>query len=236
MKIKCIAVDDEPLALEKIVDYIGQVPFFELVGSFENGLDAMAFLQENDVELIFLDVQMPQILGTQLLQVLKYKPQVIFTTAYSEYAIEGFELDVTDYLLKPIGFRRFLQAAQKALSRRPDPSTSATASPEQVQDYIFVKTETRLQKIKLSEIRYIEGLKDYLSIYTETSRILTLQSFNELLGQLPADFLRIHKSYVVSLAQIDQIEKNRVKIGDKYVPIGETFKKAFLNKVQKGKR
>ncbi len=230
MKIKCIAVDDEPLALEKIVDYIGQVPFFELVGSFENGVEAMVFLQENEVDLIFLDVQMPQILGTQLVQVLKQKPQIIFTTAYSEYAVDGFELDVTDYLLKPISFRRFLQSAQKALNRM-SPDTKPE-QPKASRDFIFVKTDTRLVKVNLREIKYIEGLKDYLSIYTASERILTLQSFNELLGQLTSDFFRIHKSYVVSLRQIDQIEKNRVKIGDKDIPIGETFRKAFLKKVQ----
>lgn len=230
MKIKCIAVDDEPLALEKIVDYIGQVPFFELVGSFENGVEAMVFLQENEVDLIFLDVQMPQILGTQLVQVLKQKPQIIFTTAYSEYAVDGFELDVTDYLLKPISFRRFLQSAQKALNRM-SPDTKPE-QPKASKDFIFVKTDTRLVKVNLREIKYIEGLKDYLSIYTASERILTLQSFNELLGQLTSDFFRIHKSYVVSLRQIDQIEKNRVKIGDKDIPIGETFRKAFLKKVQ----
>ena len=230
MKIRCIAVDDEPLALEKIVDYIGQVPFFELKGSFENGVEAMMFLQENEIDLIFLDVQMPQILGTQLVQVLKQKPQIIFTTAYSEYAVDGFELDVTDYLLKPISFRRFLQSAQKALSRMAP--ESHPISPEVDKEFIFVKTDTRLVKVNLAEIKYIEGLKDYLSIYTTKERILTLLSFNELLSQLTPDFFRIHKSYVISLRQVDQIEKNRVRIGEKEIPIGETFRKAFLNKVQ----
>lgn len=230
MKLNCIAVDDEPLALEKIVDYIGQVPFLELVASFENGVDAMMYLQENKVDLIFLDIQMPQILGTQLVQILKDKPQVIFTTAYSEYAVDGFELDVTDYLLKPIGFRRFLQAAQKALEKL-KPVAKQKEIPTAERDYIFVKTDTRLVRINLADILYIEGLKDYLSIYTINERILTLQSFSELLKLLPADFIRLHKSYVIPISRIEEIEKNRVRIGEKCIPIGETFRKAFMAKI-----
>ena len=165
MTIKCIAIDDEPLALEKLVDYIQQVPFFELLGSFENGLDALVFLQDTDVDLIFLDIQMPQILGTQLVQVLTKKPQIIFSTAYSEYAVDGFEMDVTDYLLKPLNFRRFLQASQKALQRaKSSDSKKEVVAAETVKDYAFVKTENRLVKVMLDEILYIEGLKDYLSI------------------------------------------------------------------------
>ncbi|WP_258098859.1 LytR/AlgR family response regulator transcription factor [Marinoscillum pacificum] len=232
MKIKCIAIDDEPLALEKLVDYIGQVPFFELLGSFENGLDALVFLQDTDVDLIFLDIQMPQILGTQLVQVLTKKPQIIFSTAYSEYAVDGFELDVTDYLLKPLNFRRFLQASQKALQRAKNQGVKKEATVEEVvKDYAFVKTENRLVKVMLDDILYIEGLKDYLSIYTSSERILTLQSFAELQSQLSSDFVRIHKSYLIPIAKIDEIEKNRVRIGDKYLPIGETYRKAFMTKI-----
>ena len=232
MKIKCIAIDDEPLALEKLVDYIGQVPFFELLGSFENGLDALVFLQDTDVDLIFLDIQMPQILGTQLVQVLTKKPQIIFSTAYSEYAVDGFELDVTDYLLKPLNFRRFLQASQKALQRAKNQGVKKEATVEEVvKDYAFVKTENRLVKVMLDDILYIEGLKDYLSIYTSSERILTLQSFAELQSQLSSDFVRIHKSYLIPISKVDEIEKNRVRIGDKYLPIGETYRKAFMTKI-----
>ena len=232
MKIKCIAIDDEPLALEKLVDYIGQVPFFELLGSFENGLDALVFLQDTDVDLIFLDIQMPQILGTQLVQVLTKKPQIIFSTAYSEYAVDGFELDVTDYLLKPLNFRRFLQASQKALQRAKNQGVKKEATVEEVvKDYAFVKTENRLVKVMLDDILYIEGLKDYLSIYISSERILTLQSFAELQSQLSSDFVRIHKSYLIPISKVDEIEKNRVRIGDKYLPIGETYRKAFMTKI-----
>ena len=232
MTIKCIAIDDEPLALEKLVDYIQQVPFFELLGSFENGLDALVFLQDTDVDLIFLDIQMPQILGTQLVQVLTKKPQIIFSTAYSEYAVDGFEIDVTDYLLKPLNFRRFLQASQKALQRaKSSDSKKEVVAAETVKDYAFVKTENRLVKVMLDEILYIEGLKDYLSIYTSSERILTLQSFAELQSQLSSDFVRIHKSYLIPISKIDEIEKSRVRIGEKYLPIGETYRKIFMSKI-----
>ncbi|MEQ8240713.1 MAG: response regulator [Cyclobacteriaceae bacterium] len=232
MKISCITVDDEPLALGKIVDYIGQVPYLELKGQFENGLEALTFLQENEVDLLFLDIQMPQILGTQLLQIINKKPQVVFTTAYSEYAIEGFNLDVVDYLLKPISFGRFLQATQKVLDRRgKTPAKKSVEADVTKSDYFFVKTETKLQKVKFNDILYVEGLRDYLSIYTKTERILTLQNFNELLNKLPPYFVRVHKSFVISIHQIDQIEKNRVLIGEKYISIGETYKKAFMDSI-----
>ncbi|MAE86885.1 MAG: DNA-binding response regulator [Flammeovirgaceae bacterium] len=234
MTIKCIAIDDEPLALEKLVDYIEQVPFFELMGSFENGLEALVFLQDNDIDLIFLDIQMPQILGTQLVQVLTKKPQIIFSTAYSEYAVDGFELDVTDYLLKPLNFRRFLQASQKALQRaKSQEGSKEVVVPDLVKNYVFVKTENRLVKVVLDEILYIEGLKDYLSIYTQSDRILTLQSFAELQSQLSSDFIRIHKSYLIPISKIDEIEKSRLRIGDKFLPIGETYRKSFLSRISK---
>ena len=233
MKVSCIAVDDEPLALGKIVDYIGQVPYLDLKGQFENGLEALTFLQENEVDLLFLDIQMPQILGTQLLQIINKKPQVIFTTAYSEYAIEGFNLDVVDYLLKPISFGRFLQATQKVLDRKGKAPVKASviSADAKRSDYFFVKTETKLQKVKFDDILYVEGLRDYLSIYTKTERILTLQNFNELLSKLPPYFVRVHKSFVISIHQIDQIEKSRVLIGEKYISIGETYKKAFMDSI-----
>ncbi|MFT5640868.1 MAG: two-component system LytT family response regulator [Cyclobacteriaceae bacterium] len=235
MKISCIAVDDEPLALDKITDYISQVPFLDLKGQFENGLEALTFLQQNDVDLLFLDIQMPQILGTQLLQIINKKPQVILTTAYSEYAIEGFNLDVVDYLLKPISFGRFLQATQKALDRKSKSPSQPTivAFDTSKPDYFFVKTETKLQKVRFDNILYVEGLRDYLSIYTKTERILTLQNFNELLEKLPPYFVRVHKSFAVSMHQIDQIEKARVLIGEKYIAIGETYKRTFMESIKK---
>ncbi|MEL7145094.1 MAG: LytTR family DNA-binding domain-containing protein, partial [Bacteroidota bacterium] len=205
--MKCIAIDDEPLALRKITDFISKVPFLELKASFDNGLEALAYLQKQSIDLIYLDIQMPQIKGTKLVNILKHRPQIIFTTAYSDYALEGYELDVTDYLLKPIAFERFLESAQKALDKAvPVISGAGEQSDPLKSAFLFIKTENKWQKVKTEDIRYIEGLKDYLGIYTCTGRVLTLQSFQSLLEKLPDhDFIRVHKSYVVSVNQIDQI-------------------------------
>ncbi len=228
--MKCIAIDDEPLALKKIVDYINKVPFLTLDNSFDNGLDALAYLKSNPIELIFLDIQMPHITGTKLVSILKNKPQVIFTTAYDEYAMKGYELDITDYLLKPISFERFLEGSQKALDRAvPVISQNTDANSQQNPSYIFIKTEHKWQKVAIDSIKYIKGLKDYLSIYTNKDRILTLQSFQSLLDKLPSsDFCRVHKSYVVALNQIDAIEKSRVQIGEEWIPVSDTYRNNFF--------
>jgi len=240
MTVSCIAVDDEPPALAKIVDYIEQVPFLDLKAKFDDSMEVLSYLQENKVDLLFLDIQMPQLSGNQLVQVLEQKPQIIFTTAHSEYAVEGFEMDITDYLLKPISFSRFLKAAQKARARKNESSSNGQqASPTQKSDqdnpeFLFVKTEFKWQQIPFESILYIEGMKDYLAIHTETERILTLMSFNDLMEKLPKDkFYRIHKSYVVAIKKIKEIEKARVHINDKAIPIGETHKQAFLSLLQK---
>ena len=228
--MKVIAIDDEPLALKKITDFIGRVPFLELRASFDNGIEALAYLQKEPVDLIYLDIQMPQIKGTQLISILKNRPQVIFTTAYSDYALEGYELDITDYLLKPIAFERFLESAQKALDKAVPVITQSSGNAEtQKTTFLFVKTENKWQKVRTSEIRYIEGPKDYLGIYTKNERILTLQSFHSLLDKLPGDdFIRVHKSYVVSINQVDEIEKKRLLIGDQWIPISDTYRTAFF--------
>ena len=238
MTITCIAVDDEPPALAKIVDYIEQVPFLELKAKFDDGMEVLSYLQNEKVDLLFLDIQMPQLLGTQLVQVLSHKPQIIFTTAYSEYAVEGYEMDITDYLLKPISFGRFLKAAQKALSRKnelkPAKAPAATPTTKPDPEFLFVKTEFKWQQIPFDTIQYIEGMKDYLAIHTDTERVLTLMSFNDLMGKLPEDkFYRIHKSYVVAIKKIKEIEKSRVFIGDKAIPIGDTHKQSFINLLQR---
>ncbi len=234
MKLTCVAVDDEPLALEKIVDYIEQVPFLDLQGKFDDGMEVLSFLQDNPVDLLFLDIQMPQLLGTQLVQILKNRPQIIFTTAYSEYAMDGYELDITDYLLKPISFGRFLKASQKALERNSSTKGASKAPDKQASaDALFVKTEFKWQQISLKDIRYIEGMKDYLAIHTADEKVLTLMSFNDLLSKLPSDkFIRIHKSFVVALDKIKEIEKARVIVDGEPLPIGETYKTAFINKLK----
>jgi DNA-binding LytR/AlgR family response regulator len=235
MKINCIAVDDEPPALGQMEDYISRVPFLNLVASFDNAFDTLQFLKTNAVDLIFLDIEMEGLNGIQLLNVLKVRPKVVLTTAYDQYALKAFDLDVSDYLLKPIPFERFLQAVEKVFdSIKPDiatlpPTSSITQTVESdARTYMFVKTEYRMQRIDFKNILYIEGLKEYLIIYTPSEKILTLQSFKRIEEMLPAsNFVRVHKSFIVALDKIESIERNRIKIGEKLIPVGESYSKYF---------
>jgi two-component system, LytTR family, response regulator len=213
MKIKCIAIDDEPLALEIIKDYSGKVPFLDLVKTFDNALESMDYLKNNKADLLFLDIQMEELTGIQLLKVLNPKPNVIFTTAYDSFAIQGFELDAVDYLLKPISFERFLKAVNKVYEKLNVEQLIENKSKEVTiytpgDDYFFVKTEFRLEKVKFSDILYIEGMGDYLRIVTPGKRLMTLQNFKKMEEMLPANkFYRVHKSYIVSLDKIENIER-----------------------------
>ena len=229
--MKCIAIDDEPLALEKMEIFINKVPFLELAGSFSNGLDAMEYLKNNKIDLMFLDIQMNDITGIQLLEIIKNKPQVILTTAYDNYAIASYELDVCDYLLKPIAFNRFLQAVNKAYDFINNSQTTFvnTVKAESVKkDFFFVKTEYRMEKVNFADIKYIQGMKDYLQIITTKTKIMTLMSFKEMDACLPQNtFFRVHKSYIVSINYIESIERNRIKIDEQLVPIGDKYKDDF---------
>jgi two-component system, LytTR family, response regulator len=235
MKINCIAVDDEPPALGQMEDYILRVPFLNLVASFDNAFDTLQFLKTNTVDLIFLDIEMEGLNGIQLLNVLKIRPKVVLTTAYDQYALKAFDLDVSDYLLKPIPFERFLQAVEKVFDSIKPIAATVTTTPSAVtstesdaRTYMFVKTEYRMQRIDFKDILYIEGLKEYLIIYTPTEKILTLQSFKRIEEMLPAsNFVRVHKSFIVALNKIESIERNRIKIGEKLIPIGESYSKYF---------
>ncbi len=237
MKISCIAVDDEPLALGKMSSFIEKVPYLELKGTFDNGFDAMNFLRENEVDLMFLDIQMDELTGIQLLEVLTQRPKIIFTTAYDQYAIKGYELDVTDYLLKPISFKRFLMAVEKVYNILSDDAKAGLRNVEtptvwanDKDSYILVRSEYRLQKIKLDDILYIEGMKDYSRIYTPASKIMTLQNLKKIEEVLPTPpFFRVHKSYIISSNKVDSIGKNDLFIGDQQIPIGGLYKKAFLD-------
>ena len=244
--IRCLVVDDEPLALHILEDYISKVPFLELVKSTTNPIEALTLVQEGNIDLVFLDVQMPELTGIQFLKISNGKTKVILTTAYSQYALEGYELDVVDYLLKPIAFDRFFKSAQKAQGIIQPSVKQQVAEPvHQIQpqqqaadflsDFIFVKSEYKIQKVYLHQILFIEGLKDYISIFTENERIITLQNMKKMEDTLPEKhFIRVHKSYIVALNKIDSIERSRIFIGDKIIPVGDTYRDHFF-KVIDGK-
>jgi two-component system, LytTR family, response regulator len=231
----CVIVEDEPLARQLMEQYVQKVPHLDMLASFSNPLEALDYLRGHAVDVLFSDIQMPEITGITLLKVLQKKPLVILTTAYSEYALEGYELDVTDYLLKPITFDRFLKAVEKVTQRLMFEKTApekalpeTTVVPEPVQSFILVKDGSKLVKIRLSDIQYIEGLKDYVSIYTPTKKIVTLQTLKALAVQLSADkFIRIHHSYIVAFEWIEVIHREQVQIGKAMLPVSDTYRKAF---------
>ncbi|WP_293300512.1 LytTR family DNA-binding domain-containing protein [Pedobacter sp. UBA4863] len=238
MILKCIAVDDEPLALDIIADYVAKVPFLELVKRTENAIEAMQLVQEGNIDLVFLDVQMPELTGIQFLKIAGNKASYILTTAYSQYALESYDLNVSDYLLKPIAFDRFYKAVEKVRNQHQKqdvaaavpvatPVTSPTNAP--IQDFIFVKTEHKIQKIALDDILYIEGLKDYISIFTKTERVITLQNMKKMEETLPkGNFIRVHKSYIIAVDKIESIERSRIAIAGKTIPVGDTYRDAFF--------
>lgn len=222
MKIKCIAIEDEPLALKKIKEFIEQVDYLHLLEGFDNAVDAIGFLKKNAVDLIFLDIRMKKLSGIQFLESLQIKPKVIITSAYDEYALKGFELDVADYLLKPFTFERFLKSVDKVYNQL------SVSSIDSYNDYLFVKTEYRIEKIEMKDILYIQGMKDYLQIHTTDRKIMTLQTFKNLLDILPPiDFQRVHNSFIVSISKIEHIERNRIRIGKDLIPISDSYKDTF---------
>lgn len=231
MKISCIAVDDEPLALEKMEKYIDKVDYLDLKGTFDNAFDALNFLRQQRVDLMFLDIQMDELTGIQLLEVLKNQPKVILTTAYDQYALRGYELDVIDYLLKPFSFQRFLKAVEKVFeSLRQENPPIAPAPLKLESDYILVRSDYRLQKVKLLDIQYIEGMKDYSRIFTPTHKVMTLQNLKKLEEVLPCPpFLRVHKSFIISVDKVDSIGKNDIIVADRTIPIGGLYKKTFMD-------
>jgi len=233
MRINCVAIDDEPLALEKIREYIKRIGYLNLLSVFDNAIDALEFLKTNQVDLIFLDIQMEELTGIQMIETLQDKPKIVLTTAYDEYALKGYELDVCDYLLKPISFQRFLQACERVY-KQVDPDTQVQKDPTEKPDnhknlnYFFVKNGTKTQKVDFDDILFVEGMKDYLRIWTVKEKIMTLLSFKKLESLLPPDkFVRIHKSYLIAIDKIESIERNRVKIAGERLPIGNSYRRAF---------
>ena len=223
----CIIVEDEPLAQFRLRDYIQKTPGLKLEACFDTAQDALQFLQQQTVDLLFLDIHLDGLSGVQLLEQFKPAAQVIFTTAYQEYALKGYELHITDYLLKPFTFNRFLQAVNKAQDNIVRSNTDQSAP-----EFIFVKTENRLEKIMIDDILYIEGMRDYLKIHTVDKKIMTLQSFSEFEKTIPSNLVcRVHKSYMVSLNKIESIERSRIKIGQELIPVSETYKEAFYQHI-----
>jgi two-component system, LytTR family, response regulator len=229
-KTRCIIIEDEPLALERTKAFVEKVPFLSLSATFDNALEGLAYLNANKVDLLFLDINMDELSGIELLESSKIEAQVIITTAYQEYALKGFELQVADYLLKPFTFNRFLQAVNKAQNSFPQ----AISEPTNL-EFIFIKTENRLEKVVFNDILFIEGMRDYRRIHTATKKIMTLQNFKELEQLIPSHLVcRVHKSYMVSLSKIESIERSRIRIGKEIIPISDTYSEAFFRVIGGG--
>ena len=239
MKLRCIAVDDEPKALEILKDYIEKVPFFDLAGIFRDSLKALDYFQHNKVDLIFLDINMPDLTGIQFLKSLIHQPLIIFTTAYSEYAIESYDYAALDYLLKPIEFERFLKGANRALEQflLNQQNFSTRGTELEKSDFIFVKSGTDIYKVKIDEILYIESVGNYVNFVLKNNSIMSLFSMNEILQILPANqFFRIHKSFIIDLRFVSKIERHQVIISNKEIPIGNVYRESFFKAIEKNGR
>jgi len=229
MKLKTIAIDDEPLAITLLIDYISKTPFLELAGTFDNPLDAVDFLHHEQIDLILVDIQMPDLTGIEFTRMLEAGPKIIFTTAYAQYALEGFKLSATDYLLKPFSYEEFLKAVQKAY-KLAELENSAITTLEANNQFLFLKSEYKIRRINFNDILYIEGLKDYIKVFTRTDPkpIMSLNSLKALEQKLPEEkFMRVHRSFIVNLEQIDTIERSRIVFGKEYIPVSDQYKDKF---------
>jgi DNA-binding LytR/AlgR family response regulator len=245
--IRCLAIDDEPLALQQIAAYIGKVPFLELAAQCQSALEAHQFLQHDTVDVIFCDINMPDLNGMDFVKSLVVPPLVVFTTAYAEYAVEGFKVNAVDYLLKPFGLQDFMRAANRIRERMNnyDNQTSADTADNSNHnssllitnssfndDTIFLKTDYRIVKVSISDIRYVEAMSEYLKVYLESDPkpIITLLSMKKMEERLPDCFMRIHRSYIINLTKIQEVNKNRVIMdSETYLPIGDLYKETFQN-------
>ena len=231
--MNCLLIDDEPLALQLLEQYVAQVPFLTLCGKCSSAADALAIMQTVEIDLLFVDVQMPDVTGIQFVKGLAKKPFVVFTTAYQEHALESYEIDAIDYLVKPFPFERFLKAAGKAQEQYQLRRKTTDALTVAEADVLFVKSEYQVLRIDIPAILYVEGLKDYIKIYTGPKPILTLQSLRAIEERLPAYFMRVHKSFIVNLKKVDVIQRNEIMIGQREIPIGNTFREAFMQYIEK---
>ncbi len=235
MKLKTIAIDDEPLALKLVSDYIGKIPFLELAGAFDNPLDAIDFLSNQEADLIFVDIQMPDLSGIEFTRSLEGDHKIIFTTAYEKYALEGFKLNALDYLLKPFSYEEFLRAAMKA-HKMAELQANALPTIEANNQFLFLKSEYKIRRINFDDILYIEGLKDYIKVYTsgEAKPVLSLNSIKSLEQKLPEEkFMRVHRSYIVNLNKIETIERSRIIFGKTYIPVSDQYKDKFQEYLDK---
>lgn len=233
MKINCLVIDDEPLAREGLAGYVTDLDFLHLVGTCESPLEAEGLLDAQSVDLIFLDVQMPKLNGIDFLKTLRHPPLVILTTAYPQYALEGYQLDVVDYLLKPITFDRFYQSAQKAKAHwqlhQQAKQTSATANLSAAEDYFFIKVEHKYERIAVRDIRYVEAMQNYVLIYTRQEKYMTLVTLKSVEERLPTErFLRTHKSYLVAKDKIDSVEGNQIFVGEQVIPISRHYREGVI--------
>lgn len=234
--MRCVIIDDEPLAVDVIESYINQIGGMEIVAKCNNPLDAITILNKHQVDLIFLDIEMPNLTGLDLVKTVDNIPQFIFTTAYPQHALDGFELNATDYLVKPIPFQRFLKAVSRAKEKyeleHSIAAQSNTSSENNKNDFIFVKSEYENIKVNVQDIKYIEGLKDYIKIHLKQEKILlTLSSLKAILEKLPSNFIRTHRSYIINIDCIRAIQKTNIVINDIRIPIGETFKKVVFKRL-----
>lgn len=233
MKLNCIAIDDEPLALQKIRRYTDKIEYLNLLEVFDNALDSLYYLKREKVDLIFLDIQMEEFTGMDLIKALKNRPYIVLTTAYENYSLQAFDLDVTDYLLKPISFERFVKAAEKVYDRfKKDLVFEAQKIAAPIQpgekDFIFVRSDNKDQKILLDDIQYIEGLKDYLKIVTPEKNYLVLMNFKSMMDLLPDDtFVRVHRSFIINLLKVESVENHRIQIREKKIPVSNSYRLVF---------
>jgi DNA-binding LytR/AlgR family response regulator len=226
--IRCITIDDEPLALQQMESYIEKTPFLELRTSFSNALDALNYLADHEVDLLFVDINMPELSGMEMVKSMENGPLVIFTTAYSDYAVEGFKVNALDYLLKPISYADFLQSARKAEKRMKERRAASTKLSSD-KDFLFIKSDYKVHRINLQEILYIEGMREYVKIHLENRKaLMPLISIKKLESKLPSStFMRVHRSYIVNLKKVATIEKNRIYFSDKPIPVSDQYKEKF---------
>lgn len=231
MILNCLIVDDEPLALELIKSYVGRTPFLNLQAACTNAVEALECLDKGNIDLIFLDIQMPELNGLELSRLIGNRTKIIFTTAFEQYAVEGFKVDAVDYLLKPVNYPEFLRAAQKALHRIEQ--ENASPAPSDDKNHLFVRSGSKLVRLTLSDILYIEGMQDYVKIHlaSQSAPVVTPLSMKNFEGTLPLPFLRIHRSYIVNLDKITMIERNRVFIGTTDLSVSESYRDAFLEQI-----